>query len=224
MTGYAALVAYSGTMTGQPHQLNRHELRKATTRSRIAHAASQLFTERSYEDCSMADIAQAGGVATRTVYLHFDSKASILLAYFDDWLDAFVDALRARPADEPIDVSLQTALAELAAGEWADPPFSEMTTAHPTIEHVASGSLEVAGYMMQRWSVAQGILTDHYAASGLYPQGSRVPRARASLVFASFVGSLLIMRDAFDGKPTDPSTSGYSAAVALVRDMNRGSI
>lgn len=210
-------------MTGQNHP-NRHELRKAETRKRIAHAASQLFTERRYEDCSMADIAAAGGVATRTVYLHFDSKASILLAYFDDWLDAFIDALRARPADEPIDQSLERALAELTAGEWADPPFSAMTTAHPTIEHVAGGSLEVAGYMMHRWSLAQGILTEHYAASGLYPDGSRVPRARASVIFAGFVGSLLIMRDAFDGKPIDPSTSGYSAAVELVREMNRGSI
>ena len=37
----------------------------------------------------MEDISVAADVAVRTIYLHFDSKAAVLLTGFDDWLDDF---------------------------------------------------------------------------------------------------------------------------------------
>lgn len=68
------------------------DARKAQTRQRIIRAADQLFATKGYVGTSMEDISIEADVAIRTIYLHFDSKAAVLLAYFDAWLDELLDA------------------------------------------------------------------------------------------------------------------------------------
>ncbi len=57
--------------------------RAAATKRRIVEAAYQLFADRGYLDTTMADIAQAAGVAVQTLYLSFGSKVKILNAALD---------------------------------------------------------------------------------------------------------------------------------------------
>ncbi|MDO7881416.1 TetR/AcrR family transcriptional regulator [Salinibacterium soli] len=200
----------------------RFERRKEATRGRIVHAANTLFLADGYVETSMEDIARAADVAIRTIYLHFDSKAAILLAYFDEWLDDFVDALIARPAAEPIDESVARALDFLVQNGWDGTPFGEMPGPHPTVEFIGTGSPEIAGRIMHGWGRAQDALTAHYAASGEYPAGSFVPRARAAAVFASWVATLLVFRDGFGGAPLDAQATGNSVGEAIIREMNSG--
>ncbi len=50
------------------------------TRQRILQAARALFAERGYHGTTIQDIAAQAGVALRTVYYHFESKAAIAAA------------------------------------------------------------------------------------------------------------------------------------------------
>lgn len=50
------------------------------TRAEILDAARALLVERDYHGVGMEDIARAAGVSRQTVYLHFGSKAELLLA------------------------------------------------------------------------------------------------------------------------------------------------
>ncbi|WP_433190460.1 TetR/AcrR family transcriptional regulator [Actinoallomurus sp. CA-150999] len=52
-----------------------HDRRKA-----IIVAAEALFAERGFAETSMAEIVQASGVATGTVYRYFDSKEAVVMA------------------------------------------------------------------------------------------------------------------------------------------------
>lgn len=54
-------------------------------------------------------------VAVRTIYMHFPSKAAILLDHFDRWLDALVDGILRQPIDTPIADAVETALAEMSS-------------------------------------------------------------------------------------------------------------
>ena len=49
----------------------------------IVLAGLQLFTQYGYRKTSIDDIAQAAQVAKRTVYLHFENKAAVLLAILE---------------------------------------------------------------------------------------------------------------------------------------------
>lgn len=52
---------------------------KSRVRARILHAASELFERQGYRKSSVDQIARKAGVAKGSVYLHFKSKAEILI-------------------------------------------------------------------------------------------------------------------------------------------------
>ena len=57
--------------------------RAQATRLRITKAASVLFCERGYTGTTMADIAEAAGVAVQTVYFVFHTKSDVLSSTYD---------------------------------------------------------------------------------------------------------------------------------------------
>jgi AcrR family transcriptional regulator len=52
--------------------------RKAETETRLIHAATQLFLQRGYAATTLADVAAYAGLAARTLYLRFATKADLL--------------------------------------------------------------------------------------------------------------------------------------------------
>ena len=52
--------------------------RKAETEARLVGAATELFLERGYAGTTLAEVAARAGLAPRTVYLRFPTKADLL--------------------------------------------------------------------------------------------------------------------------------------------------
>jgi AcrR family transcriptional regulator len=52
--------------------------RRAETEARLVEAASDLFVARGYAATTLSDVADRAGLAPRTVYLHFATKADVL--------------------------------------------------------------------------------------------------------------------------------------------------
>src|SRR5688572_32815829 len=63
-------------------ELTRRDRARAT-RLRITKAAYTLFCERGYAGTTMADIAEAAGVAVQTVYFTFHTKSELLSRAYD---------------------------------------------------------------------------------------------------------------------------------------------
>lgn len=63
-------------------KLTRRE-RAQATRLRITKVAYRLFSERGYAETTMAEIAEAAGVAVQTVYFAFHTKGELLSRAFD---------------------------------------------------------------------------------------------------------------------------------------------
>jgi AcrR family transcriptional regulator len=74
------------------------ERKKQRTRETIARVAVDLFAERGYYATTLADIAEAADVSTRTIFSYFASKEDILFCDFPELKAAFADALTDRPA------------------------------------------------------------------------------------------------------------------------------
>jgi len=67
-----------------PDRIGSSRRRRAqATRLRITKAASALFCERGYAGTTMADIADAAGVAVQTVYFVFHTKSDVLSSTYD---------------------------------------------------------------------------------------------------------------------------------------------
>ena len=81
-----------------PAALPRRERARAT-RLRITKAASALFCDRGYTGTTMADIAEAAGVAVQTVYFNFHTKNEVLSSTYD--LAVLGEGDRSPPARQP---------------------------------------------------------------------------------------------------------------------------
>src|SRR5436190_23104698 len=73
------------------------ERKKQRTREAITQAALELFAERGYQATTLADIAEAADVSTRTIFAYFPSKEDILFCDHAAMRDALAQALAERP-------------------------------------------------------------------------------------------------------------------------------
>jgi TetR/AcrR family transcriptional regulator, fatty acid metabolism regulator protein len=82
---FAATECDSMTKHGRerPPQRIRHRKETGEKREAIMRAAIKAFARHGYFNSQVADIAQAAGVATGTVYLYFASKDDLLVSIFD---------------------------------------------------------------------------------------------------------------------------------------------
>ncbi|KIC56182.1 TetR family transcriptional regulator [Microbacterium hominis] len=99
---------YSGQMSsGRP---------RATSRSTIAEAATELFLERGFAETTIAVITQRAGVSRSSFFNYFSSKSAVLWAGLDDGIRRAVDALRAGAAPT---AALRAAVRDIEADSLA---------------------------------------------------------------------------------------------------------
>ena len=91
----------------------RRERKRERTRAAIVDAAINLFETRRYDATTVADIADAADIGTRTFFDYFASKDELLFPRVDARVLATIDAIATRsPDDQPADVLLR-ALAQV---------------------------------------------------------------------------------------------------------------
>jgi len=99
------------------------ERKKVATREALSAAALKLALENGLENVRVLDIADAAGVSPRTYNNYFSSlEEAIVAAVTSERALRVAGALRARPADEPLDEAVTEAVVEQYT--WA--PDSEV--------------------------------------------------------------------------------------------------
>ncbi|MEV6343635.1 TetR family transcriptional regulator [Actinoplanes sp. NPDC051851] len=100
------------------------ERKKRQTRAALSWAAIRLIVERGYDKVLVEEIAAAAGVSPRTFNNYFAGKAEAVASRHLDRCLGVADALRERPAGEPLwDALTHAVLAQFVAGPEV--------TAHP---------------------------------------------------------------------------------------------
>lgn len=84
--------------------------RPVTSRERISAVAIDLFTQRGFDETSVDDIAEAAGIARRTLFRYYPSKNAITWGDFDAHLGEMREMLAQIPDDLPIAEALRQAL------------------------------------------------------------------------------------------------------------------
>jgi AcrR family transcriptional regulator len=102
------------------------ERRIARTRRQLAEAAAVLFLERGYDAVTVEEIAATVEVSARTFFRYFSSKEDVLDEILVNEVEAMTDALRQRPADEPLLSSLRAAARSWVNAVHRDPRTSTL--------------------------------------------------------------------------------------------------
>ncbi|KQX65509.1 TetR/AcrR family transcriptional regulator [Streptomyces sp. Root1310] len=91
--------------TSQP---SLRERKQARTRQALIDAAAELFERQGYDETTVAEIAAAAEIGTRTFFGYFAGKEDILFPDSDARARATIAAIADRdPADGPVDVLLR---------------------------------------------------------------------------------------------------------------------
>lgn len=88
------------------------ERNAARTREMIIDTALSLFLSRGYEATKMEDVAEAAGIGTSTLYRYFPTKDLLVIDPLA-FRGKLAEGLRARPAEESIEVALGRTMLEL---------------------------------------------------------------------------------------------------------------
>lgn len=92
----------------------KQRIRDPRRREKIVEAAARLIALDGYPTVSIADIGAEAGIVGSGIYRHFESKAAVLVAIFDQVIDGLLEGLHHAISDEP---DPEVALATLIDGQ-----------------------------------------------------------------------------------------------------------
>ena len=99
-------------MEGRPHMLEQARVgrRRSTTPQHITDVALRLFADRGFAEVSVDDVAQAAGIARRTVFRYYASKNAIPWGDFDGHLQHLRELLDHVDPGMPLGEALRAAV------------------------------------------------------------------------------------------------------------------
>jgi AcrR family transcriptional regulator len=149
---------------------------RQATREAISHAALRLAIEQGPNGLALVrvhDIATAAGVSPRTYNNYFSSRAEAICAFQADQSTRAGQALRSRPADEPLDQAVIAAVIELYTNPEPDRAGLRMIMSTPELE----------GEALKAFTMAEGPLAEAIAArTGTDPGRDLFPAVTAAAI------------------------------------------
>jgi TetR/AcrR family transcriptional regulator, regulator of mycofactocin system len=94
----------------RPVSQHRVGRRRSTTWDHISNVAIDLFAAHGFDEVSVDDVAEAAGIARRTLFRYYPSKNALPWGDFDAHLDHMRDLLNDLDPEVPIGEALRTAL------------------------------------------------------------------------------------------------------------------
>ncbi|MET9265404.1 TetR/AcrR family transcriptional regulator [Amycolatopsis sp. NPDC004079] len=105
--------------------MSLRDRKRARTRQALIDAATDLFERNGYDETTIADIAAAAEIGTRTFFSYFASKEELVFPDAESRVQALLDALANRaPDDRPIDLLVRV-LSD--GGEVSDDIIGKLT-------------------------------------------------------------------------------------------------
>ncbi|OBI81934.1 mycofactocin system transcriptional regulator [Mycobacterium sp. E740] len=154
-------------MVPDQHRVGR---RRSTTWDHISNVAIDLFAAQGFEDVSVEDIAEAAGIARRTLFRYYPSKNALPWGDFDAHLARMRDLLADLDPSVPIGEALRTALLAFNTFDAAE------TARHRRRMRVILQTAALQAYSMTMYAGWRGVIAEFVAkrldvaATDLVPQ------------------------------------------------------
>jgi AcrR family transcriptional regulator len=162
-------------------RVSLRDRKRARTRQALVDAATDLFERNGYDETTVADIAAAAEIGTRTFFSYFASKEELLFPESDARVQASIAAIAARgPDEEPADVLLR-ALHQI--GDDNDDMAGRLAALRMRLIRTVPA---VRGRSLQIQMDAQREIARHLAAA--FPD--RLDEVTAAALTGAFVGAI----------------------------------
>ncbi len=160
------------------------ERKRLQTRQALISAAMRLFAEKGYDQTTVAEIAAAADVSTKTFFNHFASKDEVLFPHLSGRIDAAVTIIDQRaPGENVADVLVRAVEYMLASAVRDELAAGLASTRLPWVLSVPA----VQAATLRRYFLAETQLAQ--ALHRAYPQTLDEPAAAAAI--GSLMGAVL---------------------------------
>jgi AcrR family transcriptional regulator len=192
-------------------RMSLRDRKRTRTRAALVDAATDLFERNGYDETTIADVAAAADIGTRTFFSYFASKEELLFPESDARVRAAVEAIANRgPDDGPAEVLLR-ALHQV--GDDNDDMASRLAALRLRLVRTVPA---VRGRALQIQLGAQREIARHLAAA--FPD--QLDEVAAAALTGAFVGAitaaLQVLLEDSEG-PGDPAA--VQAAVRRATDV-----
>ncbi len=185
--------------------------RRTDSRSRMIHAAAELFRQRGYHATTFSDVVRESGAPRGSTYFHFPGGKQELareaIARAGDEVEEMVDEA-ARQADDP--ASLVRAMAQILTSRLERSGYqSGCAIATMVLELAPRDEAFSADFnsVFARWRAA---LVTRFEPLGITPDRAA---ALADLTISAFEGAAVLSRAA---RSTDPFTTTTEALISAI--------
>ena len=131
--------------------------RRSTSRHQITDAAIALFADRGFEEVSVDDVAEAAGIARRTLFRYYPSKNAIPWGDFDAHLQHLRGLLSAADSSVPMEQALRDALLAFNTFDESELPR------HRLRMHVILRTTELQAYSMTMYAGWREVIAEFVA-------------------------------------------------------------
>ena len=166
----------SAGASGEGSPNTRVGRRRSTTQDHITDVALDLFANYGFGAVSVDDVAQASGIARRTLFRYYSSKNAIPWGDFDAHLQHFRDLFARVDDDEPISPALRSALLAFNTFDESE------TERHRQRMRVILQTAELQAHSMTMYAGWRGVVADFVAARTGGKAGDLVPQSVAWLM------------------------------------------
>ncbi len=150
----------------------RERTRRAV-RGELAQLAVDLFVEKGYDETTIDDLAAAAGMSKRTLFRYFASKEELVMGKYEVLGEQLAEDLAARPAGEPIWVSLRQVFGRVV--EYSE--SEARGTASVAMEKIVRDHPALNASYLERVSRIQELVLDEGAPAPAGPiRPTRAPR------------------------------------------------
>lgn len=182
--------------------------RRSTTWDHISNVAIDLFAARGFDDVSVDDIAEAAGIARRTLFRYYPSKNALPWGDFDAHLAHMRDLLADLDPDVPIGEALRTALLAFNSFDEAE------TARHRMRMRVILETAALQAYSMTMYAGWRGVVADFVAKRLDATAGDLVPQT----VAWTMLGVALSAYEHWLADEAEPLSVALGAAFDTVAD------
>jgi AcrR family transcriptional regulator len=176
-------------------ELSLRDHARGAVRDEVMRQAWLLFAEQGFEATTVDQIASAAGMSRRTFFRYFSGKDELVLTRLVESGERVADALRERPENEPVWVSLRRAFDEGIAEQEAHAdrarPLLVMLHTEPAVRATVVE-------WRRRW---QELLEPAVAERLPARRGGSVPDVRAAAIVAGALSCLETAQGAWADHP-----------------------
>jgi AcrR family transcriptional regulator len=197
------------------------ERKKELTRRQISDTATRMFLEHGFDEVTVADVARAADVSSKTVFNYFARKEDLFFDRSPEAIALITGALEDRAPDETTIGALRRALLGLAATRH---PLGRVAARDLPFWRCVERSPALRARLRELGEEAEDGLGALIARTEGAPPGDRWPWVKAAAVVAAFRTLYAhALRRLRDGAPEDEVAAQYAALLARALDaIERG--